>query len=156
MQVADEDVHLAVAKEIEAARYEASLAARRYELVDPAKRLVARELEARWNAALERVEQLERRMHDLEVQALRRPAIDREALQSLAHDLPAAWDAPGTDARTKQRLTRILIREVVDLDDQNAEIVLVIHWNGGIHTEVRVARVGSGRYPGDHRPVLWK
>ncbi len=57
----DNDVHLALSKELEAARYEASLAARRYELVDPAKRLVARELEGRWNTALERVDQLERR-----------------------------------------------------------------------------------------------
>ena len=43
----------------------ASLASRRYELVDPAKRHVARELEARWNSALERVSDLERRIQDL-------------------------------------------------------------------------------------------
>jgi hypothetical protein len=55
-RTADNDVRLALAKELEAARYEASLAARRYELVDPAKRSVARELEGRWNAALERVD----------------------------------------------------------------------------------------------------
>jgi hypothetical protein len=56
------DVRQAVDRELEEARYEASLAARRYDLVDPAKRHVARELEARWNAALERVAQLEWRM----------------------------------------------------------------------------------------------
>src|SRR5688572_17465671 len=50
-RLADDDVRLTLAKELEAARYEASLASRRYELVDPAKRLVARELEGRWNTA---------------------------------------------------------------------------------------------------------
>jgi hypothetical protein len=50
----------AVERKLEAARYDASLAARRYELVDPAKRHVARELEARWSGALERVDELER------------------------------------------------------------------------------------------------
>ena len=45
------EIIAAVERELEAARYEASLAARRYELVDPAKRHVARELEARWNGA---------------------------------------------------------------------------------------------------------
>lgn len=45
VRLADDDVRWGLEKEIEAARYEASLAARRYELVDPAKRLVARELE---------------------------------------------------------------------------------------------------------------
>ena len=96
----DHDVHRALTKEWEAARYEASLAARRYELVDPAKRLVARELEARWNSALERVDQLEQRIGDLDTEAQWRPPIDREALLTLAHDLPTAWNAP---AQTHER-----------------------------------------------------
>ncbi|MER8731220.1 hypothetical protein NKH28_15485 [Mesorhizobium sp. M1227] len=53
------EVIAAVERELEVARYEASLAARRYELVDLAKRHVARELEARWNGTLERVAELE-------------------------------------------------------------------------------------------------
>ena len=56
---AADDVRRAVGRELEEARYEASLAERRYDHVDPAKRHVARELEARWNAALERVAALE-------------------------------------------------------------------------------------------------
>ncbi len=59
------DIIAAVERELEGARYEASLAGRRYELVDPAKRHVARELEARWNDALERVAGLEHRIEDL-------------------------------------------------------------------------------------------
>ncbi len=149
----DDDAIRALGKEIEEARYEASLAARRYELVDPAKRLVARELEARWNTALERVAQLERRLTDLEAAADSRPPVDQEALMTLAHDLPAAWNAPGADARTKQRLTRILIREVVvDVEDKSNQVVLTLHWIGGRHTEVRVARVRTGRYPEDRHP----
>jgi excisionase family DNA binding protein len=122
-------------------------------LVDPAKRLVARELESRWNSALERVDQLERRIQDLETEVQRRPEIDRDALLALAHDLPAAWNAPSTDPRTKQRLTRILIQEVVIDDDQKAnQTVLIIHWTGGRHTEARVAKVRTGRYPDDSYP----
>jgi len=49
------EVVAAVERDLEGARYDASLASRRYELVDPAKRHVARELEARWNEALEHV-----------------------------------------------------------------------------------------------------
>jgi hypothetical protein len=48
--------------------------------------------------------------------------------------------------RLKQRIVRILIHEViVDLDDAAHEIVLVVHWQGGRHTELRVARPASGR-----------
>lgn len=150
---ADEEVRQAIRRELEEARYEASLAARRYEVVDPTKRLVARELEARWNAALERVAQIEDRIARHDCAAASRPRVDRAALMALARDLPAAWNAPGTDARTKQRITHILIHEVViDLDDATNEAVVTIHWNGGRHTELRVSRVRCGRYPEDRRP----
>jgi DNA invertase Pin-like site-specific DNA recombinase len=153
MVKADDDVRQALGRELEGANYDASLAARRYELVDPAKRHVVRELEARWNAALERVAQIERRIADLEAQVASRPSIDRDALMRLAHDLPAAWNAPTTDARTRQRLTHILVQEVViDLDEAANEAVVIIHWVGGRHTEVRVPRVKTGRYPADRRP----
>jgi DNA invertase Pin-like site-specific DNA recombinase len=150
---ADDDVLLALGRELEEAHYEVSLAARRYESVDPTKRLVARELEARWNVSLERVAQLEERISRLKASATLRPEIDRDALMALAHDLPAAWNSPSAETRTKQRIARILIQEVViDLDDASNEAIVTIHWTGGRHSEIRVARVSSGRYPEDRHP----
>ncbi|UIJ91860.1 recombinase family protein (plasmid) [Sinorhizobium meliloti] len=147
------DVIAAIERDLEGARYEASLAGRRYELVDPAKRHVARELEARWNDALERVSVLERKIEELSALSAARPAIDRGRLLQLAHDLPTVWNAPSTDTRTKQRLIHILVQEIIcDLDDTTNEAVLLIHWTGGRHTEVRVARVKTGRYPSDMAP----
>jgi hypothetical protein len=74
--------------------------------------------------------------------------MDEVALMALARDLPAVWNAPGTDAGTRQRITHILIREVViDLDDASNEAIVTIHWIGGRHTELRVSRVRCGRYP---------
>lgn len=151
-RVADDDVRLALQKELESARYEASLAARRYELVDPAKRLVARELEGRWNTALERVAQVEGRLKDLEARTQQRPFFDRKSLLDLAHDLPSAWNAG--DARTQQRLTRILVQEVVIEHDIKAnQVVALIHWTGGRHSEVRVAKMRSGGFPNQPSPV---
>ena len=148
-----DDVRQVLVREIEAARYEAEMAARRHELVDPAKRHVARELEARWNVALERVAGLEQRLNAVDAKAAVAPRVDRAALMRLAYDLSLAWNAPGTDAGTKQRLTRVLIQEViVNLDAVTNEAVLVVHWTGGRHTELRVARVRTGRYSGDGAP----
>jgi DNA invertase Pin-like site-specific DNA recombinase len=142
----DRAVCQALERDLEAAKYEASLAARRHELVDPAKRHVARELEARWNTALERVAGIERRLADLEIACSSRPKVDREALMRLARDLPAVWNSPTADARARQRLTHILIQEVViDLDDATHEAVVLIHWIGGRHSEVRVPRVRTER-----------
>lgn len=150
---ADADIRQALCRELEEARYEASLAARRYEVVDPTKRLVVRELETRWNAALERVLHLEERIARHDAAVASRPKIDRAALMALARDLPSAWNAPGADMRTKQRIVHILIHEVLlDLDDATHEAVVTIHWNGGRHTELRVARVRCGRYPEGRRP----
>jgi DNA invertase Pin-like site-specific DNA recombinase len=148
------DMIAAVERELEAAHYDASLAGRRYELVDPQKRHVARELETRWNSALERVAELERRIEELSATSAARPKIDRARLLQLAHDLPTAWNAASTDTRTKQRLIHIVVQEIVcDLDDATNEAVLLIHWTGGRHTEVRVPRVKTGRYPGDMGPT---
>jgi hypothetical protein len=147
------DIRRAVERELEEARYQVALAERRYEHVDPAKRHVARELEARWNAAMERVAVVETRLARLGDELEARPRVDREALLRLAHDLPQVWNAAATDARAKQRIVRLLVEEiVVDLDDQAHEAVLLIHWLGGRHTEVRVPRWRAGGYPRDLGP----
>jgi DNA invertase Pin-like site-specific DNA recombinase len=149
---ASDDIRRAVDRQLQDAKYEVQLARRRYEAVDPEKRLVARELEARWNAALEHSAELEERLAKIHAQAAARPEIDRSRLLELAKDLPAAWNAPTTTTRTKQRIVRILIKEViVDVDEQAEQAVLTIHWMGGRHSEVRVTRKGPGTYP-DCRP----
>ena len=154
MAQTDADMRKAVSRELEEARYEASLAARRYECVDPTKRLVARELEARWNTCLERVAEVEARLGGLDERVAARPPLDRAALLALAHDLPSVWNSNATSPATKQRLTRILIHEVViDLDDPSNEAVVTVHWAGGRHTELRVARTQVGRYPDSLHPA---
>ena len=137
----------AVELELEQARYEVKLSARRYEAVDPDHRLVAAELEARWNAALQKTQALEERVRDFD-DAGKMPAIpDKEILLSLAQDLPAVWNSPGTEAGLKQRIVRILVEElVVDVDAEKQEVVLLIHWVGGRHSELRVSKRGTGQH----------
>jgi DNA invertase Pin-like site-specific DNA recombinase len=132
--------------ELEQAKYEARLAARRYESVDPENRSVSSELEARWNAALCRVQELESRVSQVQEQSAAVP-VDKEELLRLAKDLPGVWESPSIDANLKQRIIRILVQEVVaDIDEQSQEITLVIHWVGGRHSELRVPRAKSGQH----------
>src|SRR5262249_62385899 len=115
--------------------YEARLAARRYEAVDPDQRVVAAELEARWNLALQKEQELQKRLVEFDDKVQSGPSPDKEVLLSLAQDLPAVWNSPSTDMRLKQRLVRILIEEiVVAVDDESRQVVLVIHWSGGRHS----------------------
>jgi len=139
--------HRALSLELEQARYEARLAARRYEAGDPDNRLVAAELEAHGNAALSTVREVEQRLRDNELPANATRIPDKATLCSLAQDLPAVWNSPTTDLRLKQRMVRILVEEIVaDVDEATTEIVLLMHWAGGRHSELRMKKNVSGRH----------
>ena len=76
----------------------------------------------------------------------------REEFENLAGDLEAVWSHPESDARLKKRIMRTLIEEVVvDMDPEGGEIIAVIHWKGGVHTELRIPRRRRG-YSRTHTP----
>ena len=136
----------AMMRDLEAARYAADRAWRQYDAADPANRLVAAELEARWNKALTRVSEIETKIaaHDGAASSLAEPSLPCFAM--LAHELDAVWKAPTTDARLKKRIVRTVIREVIaDIDADAGAIVLLIHWMGGVHTELRLPRRRRGQ-----------
>ncbi|UFS85005.1 recombinase (plasmid) [Rhizobium sp. T136] len=67
-------------------------------------------------------------------------------MASLAGNLRAVWAAPSTDARLKKRIVRTVIHEVIaDLNDVTSEIVLAIHWVGGVHTQLRLPKRRRGQ-----------
>jgi DNA invertase Pin-like site-specific DNA recombinase len=141
-----DEVREALVRDLEAARYAADRAFRQYDVADPENRHVAGELEARWNRALVRVAEVEARLaaHD----AATPHHLDTSPLSfaTLAENLEVIWTAPTTDARLKKRIVRTVIQEAVaDLDDETAEIVLVLHWMGGAHTEHRLPRRRRGQ-----------
>ncbi len=139
--------HSALSLELEQAQYEVRLAARRYEAVDPDNRLVAAELEARWNAALRSMGDVEQRLRQNEASSNAVRISDKETLCSLAQDLPAVWNAASTNMRLKQRIVRILVEEIVaDVDEATTEIVLLLHWQGGHHSELRMKKNLTGKH----------
>lgn len=136
----------AMVRDLEAARYAVDRASRQYDAADPENRLVTSELEARWNRALARVGEIETRITDHDAATPPRLEHDTVSFATLAQDLEAVWTAPTTDARLKKRIVRTVIREVIaDLDVETAEIVLLIHWMGGAHTELRLPRRRRGQ-----------
>ncbi len=140
-----DQVRDALRRDLEAARYAADRAFRQYDAADPANRLVTGELEARWNRALAHMAEVEGKLaaHDAATPA---PAIDPAALGVLASNLRTVWSAPTTDARLKKRIVRTLIHEVVaDIDDVASEIILIIHWVGGAHSEMRLSKRRRGQ-----------
>ena len=130
--------------ELQQARYEASLAERRYAACDPDNRLIAAQLEKSWEAALRRVEACEAR---LEAVRTPDPAAVVPNFAGLADDLEAAWNAPGVSMRARQRLLRALVTDIIaDVDEVAREVILTIHWRGGQHSQLRVRKPKSGEH----------
>ena len=132
--------------EVEAARFEAARAQRQYDAVDPDNRLVAGELEARWNRALEKFNGLQKRLEEEIARSAACEPISSALLQTLAEDFGRVWNSEATDIRLKKRIARTLIEEIIaDISPEGSMIELVIHWKGGVHTPLHVARRRRGQ-----------
>jgi hypothetical protein len=137
---------------IERAEYEAHLAERRYEEVDPSNRLVASTLEERWNKALVSLESL--RHEYAAVRARDGLAVTEEQRAkafALAQDLPRLWNASTTQSKDRKRLLRLLIKDVTVEKVERKTVVLHVRWQGGASEDIAVTLPPSAadkvRYP---------
>jgi len=131
---------------LERARYDAARARRQYDACEPENRLVARELETRWNARLRTVAALEAEYQRAQRRGLA-PLTDAEKaqLRALVGDVPALWHAAATTAEDRKRLLRCLVREAVLTRDTAAKgaggvTTVRLGWKSGAWTAVRVRR----------------
>jgi excisionase family DNA binding protein len=136
---------------IERSRYEVDLARRQYEAVDPENRLVARELERRFEKALRSLEATESES-GMHLRALEEALSGNEEqlLRKYAHDLARLWNAPTTRAQDRKRIARCLIETVVVTVLPDESIVKAqVYWQGG---EITVVEVPKGK-TGIHRYI---
>ena len=131
---------------LERARYEEKRARRQFDAVEPENRLVASELEARWNIALARVAEAETR---LAAEKTAEPLSEeqKQRLTLLSEDLAALWNQPEAPIELKKRILRTVLMDViVSHDNDSAAHRLHLHWVGGVHSEVRVERNRPGHH----------
>jgi DNA invertase Pin-like site-specific DNA recombinase len=114
-------------------RYEVEQARRQYAAVDPEHRLVARELERRWDEALRADEQLQvdyaRFARDCPT---RLSPHEREQILALAKDLHRLWQADSTTPEDRQAIARLLLEQVtVTVEGNTDRIDVELRWAGG-------------------------
>jgi hypothetical protein len=129
---------------LEQARYESNRAQRQYDSVDPENRIVAAELERRWNERLQVVREVETKLAQFDTQ--QRPSLseaERAQLLMLGTDLERAWNHPAATPDTRKRILRTLIVEIIARVDGD-QIDLMIHWQGGDHTQIKVRKARNG------------
>ena len=138
---------------VQRAEYEAQLAQRRYEEVDPANRLVAATLEKRWNDALVNLEQVKQQHREFRhKEHLEFTAEQRKKIFALAQDLPRLWKKPTTRAKDRKRMIRLLIKDItVEKILDPKQLILHIRWQGGatedIHCDIPRRIQDRIRYP---------
>jgi DNA invertase Pin-like site-specific DNA recombinase len=123
-------------------RYEADLARRRFDNVDPANRLVLDTLAAELEVALQAVAEQQSRLSGFDREEPAHPTADEAAeLSRLGGRLEEVWYAEEADGRLKQQIVRVLLENVLaDVDEATDQSVLWLHWSGGHHTQLRAPR----------------
>lgn len=122
---------------LERAEYEAALAERRYQEVDPSQRLVAATLERRWNDTLLRWEELKQQSADFQRQHARVATPEQKAkVLALAKDLPKLWHAPTTQAKDRKRMLRLLIKDITVEKSAPKQLSVHIRWQGNASTDL--------------------
>ena len=140
---------------LQRAEYEAQLAQRRYEQVDPVNRLVAASLEQRWNEALSRLEETRQELADFQRgHSMAITTKQRAEILALAKDLPRLWNAPATPAKDKKRMLRLLVKDIaVERLTEPRRVLLHIRWQGGASEDLAIdlpLRIADRlRYPGE-------
>ena len=135
--------------QIQQAEYEAALARKRYEAVDPANRLVAGELESKWEQALKALEERQRSLREWERdQGGSLGPKERGRLKELSVDLERVWKAATTTAEDRKTLLRFLVKRVhLDGVTDPGRIRIEVEWHTGASSELMIDRplVGAGR-----------
>jgi len=127
---------------IEQAEYEAGLAQRRYEAVDPANRLVAGNLERDWEDGLQEVERVKKEYEErAQKPPLRISQGDLQRIRELSRDIPRLWRSKKTKASQRKEIVRLLVRDVwISNRDEPRRTWIRVHWQTGTITEGEIER----------------
>ena len=141
LEVRDQTIFRQWQMRLERAEYEAALAERRYQEVDPSQRLVAATLERRWNEALLRLEDLKKEAVEFQHQESHLATPEQKAkVLALARDLPRVWRAPSTRAKDRKRMLRLLIKDItVEKPTGQKQLLAHIRWQGGACTDLAIS-----------------
>jgi DNA invertase Pin-like site-specific DNA recombinase len=127
---------------LERARIETERAARQYQVVEPENRLVARELERRWEQALEGQRKLEEEYDRFLAERPRELSREeRQRIEALAVDIPGLWHAPSTTAEERQEIVRFLVERITVTVRGETELAdVTIRWAGGVESRHEIHR----------------
>lgn len=123
---------------LQRAEYEAQLAQKQYDQVDPENRLVASTLERRWNDALVELERMKQQITEATRDQTVVSSDQRDQVLALARDLPRLWHAPETSAKDKKRILQLLLKDITVEKPERYRASLHFRWQGGACEDLMV------------------
>jgi len=127
-------------------QYEAQRAFEQYNEVDPRHRLVAAELERRWNAKLAEVEAVQATLAALSQPQRALTDDERATILHLGAQFAAVWDSPHCPMALRKTIIRTVVQEIIVNEDATAQrLQFILHWQGGSHTRFDMPKPQWGR-----------
>jgi DNA invertase Pin-like site-specific DNA recombinase len=127
-------------KQLTQVEYEAKRAFEQYDEVDARNRLVAGELEARWNEKLRQVEAVKSTIAQLDDASRPLSQAEHAELRSLGAHFRDVWDSPSCPPELKKKIVRTVVEEIVVSEEVAGTLCFVVHWKGGVHTRFEMPR----------------
>jgi len=125
---------------IEQLEYDAARAFEQYNEVDPRNRLVASELERRWNVKLEALDHARSVLTELDIQYQPVSVEERRALMAFGERFADVWHHEKCPVEIKKQLVRSLIDEIIVNEEPLGTLTLIVHWKGGIHSSFEMRK----------------
>lgn len=140
----DHDRRNMLQRQLQQAEYNATRAFEQYDHVDPRHRLIADELEKRWDEKLQEVQRIKSLIAQLDAQANTLTTEDRAELTALGRHFADVWDSPACPSELKKRIVRTVIEEIIVDEVSPGVLSVTIHWKGGAHTQFQMTKPRGG------------
>jgi len=134
----------ALSSKLEQLEYEAKKAFEQYNCVDARNRLVAAELERRWNQKLEDIADTKQKLSRLARERHALSAEEEQRIHWMGAHFTEIWNSDRCPATTKKMIFRTIVEEIiVCMDAEKKLLQFTIHWKGGVHTRLEMGRPRS-------------
>ena len=133
----------ALQRRLEQLEYDAARAFEQYNEVDARNRLVASELERRWNDKLRDLEGARASLAELDAERRNVSAEERNALSAFGARFADVWHHAACPIELKKQIVRSLVEEVLVDENPPGRLSFIVHWKGGSHTAFEMAKANA-------------
>ena len=133
-----------LSSKLEQLTYEARKAFEQYDAVDARNRLVAEELERRWNQKLEEIETVKQQLSSLNGNRYSLSSEEEARIRFMGENFAELWQSDRCPPTLMKMIFRTVIEEIIVCTDTQKRILqFTIHWKGGAHTQLEMDRPRS-------------